>query len=359
MSDNGKLTWTNEPITWTNTKRKLSDLIPWERNPRQTKRDQARRLVESLEQFGQIHPIAITPDNMIIDGHQREKVWSAADKYGPDLEVDVRVASRALTEKEREKLTIFLHKGAAGEFDFDILANEFEVGDLLDWGFDEKELGLDGFSIPEDEEAEPEVTISDVPDAVWPSNNDWGVPLLDINLQADALDLPFECWGSFGRKSQMKGTWHFYTEDYRFEALWHDPSPILNSGAINVVEPNFSCYEQMPPAVALWQIYRKRWMARWWQSFGLQVFVDLNVAEPHYQLNLLGIPGGWKAWATRGYNDRLDGTEKEYQMAIERAGTESILFVVYGGGKRVKEMCQSNGWLWLDEQENSKGKRDG
>jgi hypothetical protein len=48
-----------------------------------------------------------------------------------------------LTEKEREKLTVFLHKGAAGEWDFDTLANEFELDDLLDWGFEPKELDLD------------------------------------------------------------------------------------------------------------------------------------------------------------------------------------------------------------------------
>jgi len=56
----------------------------------------------------------------------------------------VRVASRALTEKEREKLTVYLHKGAAGDWDFDVLANEFELDDLLEWGFNENELiGLD------------------------------------------------------------------------------------------------------------------------------------------------------------------------------------------------------------------------
>lgn len=143
-----------EPIAWTNGKRKLIELIPWERNPRQIKQDQARRLIESLDEFGQVQPIAITPDNMVIDGHQREKVWSASAKYGPDYEVEVRVSSRPLTEKEREKLTVFLHKGAAGSWNFDTLANEFEFGDLIDWGFSDKELtgfdesGLDLSKLP-------------------------------------------------------------------------------------------------------------------------------------------------------------------------------------------------------------------
>jgi len=91
-------------ITWTNERRKLSDLTPWERNPRQINEDAAKRLAESLEEFGQIQTIAIGPSGEILDGHQRRLVWSASEKFGPDYEIDVRVASRALTEKEREKL---------------------------------------------------------------------------------------------------------------------------------------------------------------------------------------------------------------------------------------------------------------
>jgi len=128
-------------VYWTNEKRKLSQLKPWPRNPRQIKSDQAKRLGESFDQFGQVETLAIGPDGEIYNGHQRLNVLMV--EQGADYEVDVRVASRPLTEKEREKLTIYLHKGAAGEWDFDVLANEFELGDLLDWGFDKKELDLD------------------------------------------------------------------------------------------------------------------------------------------------------------------------------------------------------------------------
>jgi hypothetical protein len=54
------------------------------------------------------------------------------------------VSSRPLTEKEREKLTVYLHKGAAGEWSFDVLANEFEIPDLIEWGFMPYELGIAG-----------------------------------------------------------------------------------------------------------------------------------------------------------------------------------------------------------------------
>jgi hypothetical protein len=127
-------------ITWTNERRKLSELVPWERNPRQINKDQAKRLTESFEQFGQVETIAIGPGNEVYNGHQRLSVLMA--QHGGQYEIEVRVASRALTEKEREKLTVFLHKGAAGEWDWDTLANEFDMGDLLEWGFSEKELGI-------------------------------------------------------------------------------------------------------------------------------------------------------------------------------------------------------------------------
>ena len=145
----------NSKITWSNQRRKLSELVPWERNPRQITDKQAERLVESFEQFGQVEIIAIGPENQIYNGHQRLKVLN--EKYGADYEVDVRVASRALTEKEREKLTVYLHKGAAGDWDYDLLANEFELDDLLDWGFDKKELDIDLWAGELPEDVEPQI----------------------------------------------------------------------------------------------------------------------------------------------------------------------------------------------------------
>ena len=159
----------SDKITWANEKRKLSELVPWERNPRQITDKQAERLVESFEQFGQVEIIAIGPENQIYNGHQRLKVLN--EKYGADYEVDVRVASRALTEKEREKLTVFLHKGAAGDWNFDVLANEFELDDLLDWGFEPKELDLDLWAGEPPEDVEPQI------DKAEELREKWGVEL--------------------------------------------------------------------------------------------------------------------------------------------------------------------------------------
>jgi hypothetical protein len=127
-----------EPIIWSNEIRKLGDLNPWQRNPRKINEIQTSRLQESFDTFGQVELIAIGPNNEVYNGHQRLKVL--LQEYGPDYEVAVRVASRTLTEKERQKLTVLLHKGATGEWDFGILDSEFEMVDLVEWGFDESEL---------------------------------------------------------------------------------------------------------------------------------------------------------------------------------------------------------------------------
>ncbi len=134
-------------ITWQTEKRKLSDLLPWERNPRQLNEAQAEHLKESLSKFGLVDPPAINTDNVIIGGHQRRNVMLLMKEYGNGAEIDVRVPSRILTKPEVAELNIRLNKNT-GSFDFDALANNFEVDDLLDWGFEPFELV--GHDLPED-----------------------------------------------------------------------------------------------------------------------------------------------------------------------------------------------------------------
>lgn len=137
-------------ITWTNEKRTLRQLTPWDHNPRYIKDAQAERLLDSFNEFGQVLPICIGPTNEIYDGHQRKSVIGAADEYGLDYEIDVRVASRALTDRERQKLTVYLHKGAAGDWDWEELANSFDFDDLTAWGFAPYELGVAGEPVDKD-----------------------------------------------------------------------------------------------------------------------------------------------------------------------------------------------------------------
>lgn len=194
-----------------------------------------------------------------------------------------------------------------------------------------------------------------VPDCLWPSDNQAGVPALRADREALALDLPVNVWGArVGRTrlTKLGGTLFFYTEDYRFEKLWKDPTPVVTGSVINCGEVNFSVYQQTPPAVAFYQTYRKRWLSRYWQECGLRIFVDLNVAPYYHDINLLGVPKGWRSYCTAGYVDRLTYTEQELAVAQRHAEGRPLIFVVYGGGKAVREWCLERaglGVLWVPQ----------
>lgn len=198
---------------------------------------------------------------------------------------------------------------------------------------------------------------------IFPTDNMLGIPTLLEDMQAPGVVAPLNVWG--GRHGRTKltrlgGTVCFYTEDYRFNALLTDPTPVSDGRFACAVEPNVSVFAGMPPAVAAERVYRKRWVARFWQERGLRVLVDLNVAPEYAELNLLGVPEGWNAYATRGYTDRLAYTVAEHELAKRHAGHERPLFLVYGGGRKVREAALHYGWTWLPEDVDvQKGRNNG
>ncbi len=153
MSDNpvGRPAWLHET-------RKVTQLKEWPKNPRRLTEKGIAKLKESLTKFGVAEPIVINQDNVICGGHGRLK---ALKQLGVK-EVPVYVAT--LDDKQFEELNIRLNKNIAGEWDFDILANEFEQDELLDWGFEPEEFGIkevlnEGLT---DEDAVPEAPIEPI-----------------------------------------------------------------------------------------------------------------------------------------------------------------------------------------------------
>lgn len=190
-----------------------------------------------------------------------------------------------------------------------------------------------------------------IPDTLFPSDNDWGIPMLDINMQAQECAIPVLRYGEQARALDMKGngTVHFYTDDYKFSAVYEHPEKILQHHPRNIIEPNFSTFLDMAPAFGLQAIYKKRVVSRMMQDKGIRVFVDLNVSQNFIKLNLLGVPQGWRAFATRGYSDRLGHLEVEYGIAEASAaiaGTKP-LFLVYGGGKKCQDFCKEVGAVYI------------
>lgn len=134
-------------LIWHNEQRKVSDLIPFSKNPRKMTEAQVAQLTSSLERFNLVEIPVINTDNTIIAGHQRLKILSMLNRR--DEVIDVRVPNRSLTPEEFNEYLIRSNKNT-GEWDTDMLANVFDPTDLYNWGFTAKDLGMPDFA-PADE----------------------------------------------------------------------------------------------------------------------------------------------------------------------------------------------------------------
>ena len=119
--------------------RDIDSLIFAEYNPRQLTKEQHKHLKDSIQRFGLVDPIIVNKNkerqNVIIGGHQRVRIAKELKmKDVPVLELDLSY------DREKE-LNIRLNKNM-GEWDFDILANMFEIEELTDYGFTDKELKI-------------------------------------------------------------------------------------------------------------------------------------------------------------------------------------------------------------------------
>lgn len=75
---------------------------------------------------------------------------------------------------------------------------------------------------------------------------------------------------------------HFFIDDYQFNRVWQDPdryTKMLSKFSL-VTEPDFSAYGDFPKAMQIYNIYRKRWCAAYWQAHGIRVIPSFDVAAP-------------------------------------------------------------------------------
>ncbi len=123
-------------LVWSTQKRKVADLIPYEKNPRTISPVQLEKLKKSFEKFNLVEIPAIDLDGRIVAGHQRLKVMQLLGRG--EEEIDVRIPNRKLTEKEFQQYLISSNK-LGGEWDLDALKS-FDIDLLTESGFEDIEL---------------------------------------------------------------------------------------------------------------------------------------------------------------------------------------------------------------------------
>jgi ParB-like chromosome segregation protein Spo0J len=112
---------------------KLSEVIPNPNNPRQIKDDKFKKLVESIKNFPEmlsLRPIVVNDNMVVLGGNMRLKACKEAGLK----EVPIIKASELTDEQQKE--FIIKDNVGFGEWDWDQLANEWDVEQLQDWGLD-------------------------------------------------------------------------------------------------------------------------------------------------------------------------------------------------------------------------------
>ena len=102
-------------------------------NPRIIKNDKFKKLVKSIKEFPEmlkLRPIVVDEDFMVLGGNMRLK----ASKDAGLKEVWIEVAE-GLTEEQKKEFIVKDNVGF-GEWEWDMLANEWDSVQLAEWGLD-------------------------------------------------------------------------------------------------------------------------------------------------------------------------------------------------------------------------------
>lgn len=102
-------------------------------NPRFIKDDKFRKLVKSIKEFPEmleLRPIVVDEDMIVLGGNMRLKACIEAGLK----EVHIKIAEN-LTEEQKKEFIVKDNVGF-GEWDWDLLANEWDTDLLEEWGLD-------------------------------------------------------------------------------------------------------------------------------------------------------------------------------------------------------------------------------
>lgn len=364
----------------------VGKLKPFKKNPRTHDENQVLQLARSIEAYGFTNPVLIDEKNGIIAGHGR---LLAAQRLGIKEIPCVRLPYLTPDEKKAYVIAdnkLALNAGWHPEYLPQQLDELLAAGyDMALTGFDTEELKAltEAAASPEDDDqdgAQPDQ--DDEPpldedkdkiyelreDAVFSSSNWLGFPDLRRDMLADVVpnkifvghDKAFEYLiPADGDYSNYLGMYHhirkeqsypglvcgFYIADEKFESLWSDAVKVgerlARQQLAAVLTPDFSLFDNDPTIVSMYNVYRSRWCARYWQELGLKVIPHMQWSDDKsFDWALLGIPKNPPVIAFQCRTNRYGGKamtpaqrDAFWKPGIERfvaeLQPESVL--VYGG----------------------------
>jgi len=131
-------------------------------NPRIIKDERFKKLVKSIDEFPKmmaLRPIIIDADGMILGGNMRFKALKEL-KYKDIPDAWVKRADE-LTEEEKRRF-IIEDNVPFGEWDWDVLANEWDSVELAEWGVEIPDFALNKAGAEEDDYEIPDEIKTDI-----------------------------------------------------------------------------------------------------------------------------------------------------------------------------------------------------
>ena len=102
-------------------------------------------------------------------------------------------------------------------------------------------------------------------------DNKYNFPVLDFVKPQKVLNvLPFNVFKS---KPNNNSWIHFFIDDYQFERVWQQPTQYIKllKQANGVITTDFSMFIDMPKALQIYNCYRNRALARFFQRQGINI----------------------------------------------------------------------------------------
>lgn len=113
-------------------KLKITEIKPNPDNPRLIKDEKYHKLVQSLKDFpemAEVREVVVNKDHIILGGNMRFKAMQEAGW----TEIPVKIVDWS---EDKQKEFVIKDNSSFGEWDWDIIANQYELEDLNMWGVD-------------------------------------------------------------------------------------------------------------------------------------------------------------------------------------------------------------------------------
>lgn len=170
-------------------------------------------------------------------------------------------------------------------------------------------------------------------DVFFPSTSKWGIPDLREDMlyngpapsstwpydEKDKVDPQFYVFGEGGHDERVTGKIiTFYTDDFRFERIWSESVDTIRTMVplkpLAACQPDFSLWGNDPLAVQMYNLYRARWISRYWQEAGIKIIPSIahSLFPACFEFVTHGLP---KHIPLAAMQVRSDGNSKQHVEA--------------------------------------------